>query len=590
MEKSVDVKKILKIGLLCLFFAFFIFIRFSWFDQHFTHYDDIKVEQLTNYKFDIFEYNFGKLKHEDGIAEELYNLCYLLFGNLYNWIYNAVNFSKYWTYAPGQFAFTFALLPLAKDYTGVKFFGRFPSLIFGIVSLFLCWKILKKFTLDEKIAMVGTTILGCSWQAILYCMHMSNYESIILCGFITLLLVYKCIQVDEVKWWLISATIIGVLTWFHYQNLCFFGGFAFVYLIHTYLRETDVLQQKNEDNKLQEAVQKKTKSQKALYKHVIGGTLLLCICYAIVVLPLLSFANMNGVVTWNAGADGQFLFQFKADILYIIKFFVSNSYRVFKAMLSPVPLDTVWANVYAVALAVPFFYGIVKGVKEYKCRNLRFYGTLFCIGTILIEYFFVLLGKFTLSPTRHCNVLIPVFVFEIGMGIYYFISQKKTQIYKYVPIVVSFSVIGLWSVYAEGIKTERLDLFTEEKVAEIVATCSPDMVIDRSAPQVWYLLSQEFGRREIVDYQTDFYDKDYTPENNKRILIVSHTEIIDEAVLTQLSSSLIEKGYLLQEDADELIKTECYYKYEKWGSNDFDLYNVTSGAADNIFYYLYILE
>ena len=41
-----------------LFFLGLIYIRFSWFDQHFTHYDDIKVDQLTNYQANAFEIKF----------------------------------------------------------------------------------------------------------------------------------------------------------------------------------------------------------------------------------------------------------------------------------------------------------------------------------------------------------------------------------------------------------------------------------------------------------------------------------------------------------------------------------------------------
>lgn len=548
-----------------LVLAVLIYIRFSWFDQHFTHYDDIKVAQLTDFNVDVFQIYFGKYKYSGGITEEIYNLFYLLFHNLYNWIFYAINFSKYWTYAPAQFVFTFALLPMAKDYNGIKFFGRFPSLVFGILSLLICWNVIKKITDNKKIALFGTCILGFSWQSILYCMHMSNYESIIFLGFLGAFLVILCIKKQETKSWILGALVLGGITWFHYQVLCLFGGFVFTYLIYSF-------------------VMKKKKNE------IIINFFAIVFSYALIVLPLTFFANMNGVITWNAGVNGQFQFKLYLDIGYIVKFFILNSCRVFKAMLSPVPLELGLSNLLVGVLALFFLYGIWNSLKEIQLPSIRFWGTIFCIGTLTTEYFFVLIGKFTLSPTRHCNVLIPIYIIEICIGMYYFIVRKKTIIYNNLPILMAMIIGCSWAIYAKDVKGERVDQFTEQKVEEIIEQCSPDLVIDRSAPQIWYLLNEEYIRREIIDYQTDFYDKDEMSDNNKRILIISHTEPLNQKTIDELSNLLVEKGYLNEKDIDKFKHSKCIYKYEKWGKREFDFNNVTEGAANNLFYYLLVLK
>lgn len=552
-----------------LFFLGLIYIRFSWFDQHFTHYDDIKVDQLTNYQANAFEVKFGQLRYAGGISEELYNLFYLLFGKAFNVFYNAINFSRYWTYAPAQFIFTFALLPFGKDYTSIKFFGRFPSLIFGCIALIVIWKVVYKVTQSKAVAYFGTAILGFSWQAILYCMHMSNYESIILCGGCFSLYILSSYEKDSTRKWVLDGIILGIMTWFHYQVVCFLGGYIFAVLILKLLRKEKI-------------------------KNIFWGICQIAIGYSVIIWPLFLFANMDGKPTWNAGVNGEFLYNFSWNIGYTLKFFVVNSYKVFKAMLSPVPLYLPLSNTIVIILGIFFILGIIKSIGEYRSINERFLISLFCTGTIATEYFFVFLGKFTLSPTRHCNVLIPVYIIEICLGLFYFVNfvfLRKPRFILIVPYVFCILMGIAWGKYGKVIKNERVDMFSSDLVANILNQTSPDLVIDRSAPQLWYLLDKaEYPRRQIIDYQTDFYDKDDDIYNNHRILIVSHTSKIDNDVLDSLASQLVEYGYMEQVDAEKLKNSECSIKYEKMGKLDFDFYNVTNGAANNLFYYLYEIK
>lgn len=119
-NRKAEPAQIVNSVLICGLFLIFVYVRASWFDLHFTHYDDIQVAHLSDYTINYFAARFGHYKAAGGVSGEIYDLGSFLFQRVYNWCCYAVNFSKYWTYASGQFLLTFALLPLAKSYNGIK--------------------------------------------------------------------------------------------------------------------------------------------------------------------------------------------------------------------------------------------------------------------------------------------------------------------------------------------------------------------------------------------------------------------------------------------------------------------------------------
>lgn len=152
-------------------------------------------------------------------------------------------------------------------------------------------------------------------------------------------------------------------------------------------------------------------------------------------------------------------------------------------------------------------------------------------------------------------------------------------------------VIGLgWVGYYGEIKERRIDVFTSESISAILDEHQPDLVVSYTAPQLWYLLGPQYARREIIDYQTEFYDLDYDALNNKKIIIFSHVDSIDSNDVEALINPLIEKNYITEPDATLLRESEPIYKYENWGSEDFDFYNVTTGTCNGMFYAVYQLS
>lgn len=540
-----------------------IYVRASWFEKHFTHYDDIKVAQLSNYNLDVFAIDCASKWGVEVWDSLLYQKSHEFFAKPYNLLRHGLGFSKYWTYAPAQFVVTFGLLPLASNYESIKFYGRLPSLIWGIMALLACYYVCKKYTKSNKSSLLATCILGLSWQAILYCMHMSNYEVIILAGFLTALLLYNAVMADDNKKWYISSLLIGVMTWFHYQVVCYFAGFMLVYLTKKII-------------------------DKVAIKRLIIGCCINCICYAIVVIPLVGFANLNSNPTWNIGKDGEYLFKFSFNIVYIVSFYIKNFWVTFKAMLSPAPLETWQSDFITVIYLLLFCFGIINGIRKIKTKIPMVYLCLFCIGVIICQLFFVFLGSFTLSPTRHSNILIPVFVLGILNGLNFFLELAiNTSFKKICTISFLLVLVGIFGKYYPSVKENRIDYFDSSFVDGLITKYQPDLIVDRSAPQLWYLVNQDYTRRQIIDYQTDFFDLDDKPDNNHQILIVSHTAPVDSNIMEEICDYLVLNNFLTNEYGEILLDLEPIEVYEQTGEFIFDFCNVTDNAEDNLYYYIY---
>ena len=550
---------------LIAFFAVLFMIRFSWFDLHYTHYDDIKVAQFTDFTADLFKWKFEALRWNDPFLQKLYNLTLILLEKPYNWVTYALNFSKYWTYAPGQFVITFALLPLAYDYTSIKFFGRLPSLIFGCIALIFCWKAAVHSTGSKKAALCATAVLGLSWQSILYCMHMSNYESIILIGFIVAFYLSRNADWEKKRFWLLGCVLLGIFAWFHYQAVCYLAGFLMVYFVW--------------------GLGEKKKISRIIVNVVILGTVA-----AVLVAPLLGFANLYGVPTWNVGIDGEYLFTPILSPTYLLRFFVINSWKVFKAMLSPVPLDRDLSNVITIAYLLLFLYGTIRSLRQ-KEKNKLFYLTIFSMGVILAEYGMVVLGKFTLSPTRHSNVLIPVFVTQILFGVYFLMKDLDSPfLEKGFAGIFAVSLLVSWNSGVDAVKAERIDPYTQEAIFSLIGDNNPDLIVDRSAGQMWYLVPQgQYQHREIIDYQTDVFDINYDAADNQTILIVSGDSDLNDEMVQQIAFQLLEKQYLSPEQFEKFTQSASFKEGCEMHHVDFDFYSVSAINGNSLVYRLYSL-
>ena len=550
---------------LIAFFAVLFMIRFSWFDLHYTHYDDIKVAQFTDFTADLFKWKFEALRWNDPFLQKLYNLTLILLEKPYNWVTYALNFSKYWTYAPGQFVITFALLPLAYDYTSIKFFGRLPSLIFGCIALIFCWKAAVHSTGSKKAALCATAVLGLSWQSILYCMHMSNYESIILIGFIVAFYLSRNADWEKKRFWLLGCVLLGIFAWFHYQAVCYLAGFLMVYFVW--------------------GLGEKKKISRIIVNVVILGTVA-----AVLVAPLLGFANLYGVPTWNVGIDGEYLFTPILSPTYLLRFFVINSWKVFKAMLSPVPLDRDLSNVITIAYLLLFLYGTIRSLRQ-KEKNKLFYLTIFSMGVILAEYGMVVLGKFTLSPTRHSNVLIPVFVTQILFGVYFLMKDLDSPfLEKGFAGIFAVSLLVSWNSGVDAVKAERIDPYTQEAIFSLIGDNNPDLIVDRSAGQMWYLGPQgQYQHREIIDYQTDVFDINYDAADNQTILIVSGDSDLNDEMVQQIAFQLLEKQYLSPEQFEKFTQSASFKEGCEMHHVDFDFYSVSAINGNSLVYRLYSL-
>ena len=98
--------------------------------------------------------------------------------------------SATWTYAPLQLIFPAFILNNGMSYEEIIFWGRFPSFVFGVFSIFLQFVLVKKEE-NQKIypPCLTALMLAVSWENIIYSTQMEPYEiGVFFVALITILL------------------------------------------------------------------------------------------------------------------------------------------------------------------------------------------------------------------------------------------------------------------------------------------------------------------------------------------------------------------------------------------------------------------
>ena len=161
---------------------------------HFTHYDDIGLIVSI-------------LQSGDTLWDKLH--------------YNTV---IHWTYAPLQCWLVALLVNSSYSYGVNLFLGRFPSLIFSIVNIFLVWIGTKEICKDRKDnfleQIVAVFMIGASWEMIIYGAQCEPYL-IGLTGLMLLMMeLYYIISTKQMKF---ARTVLlgGIVGYMQYQLFVF---------------------------------------------------------------------------------------------------------------------------------------------------------------------------------------------------------------------------------------------------------------------------------------------------------------------------------------------------------------------------------
>lgn len=375
---------------------------------------------------------------------------------------------KSWTYAPFQFYFTTLLIDPGMDYANVKFWGRFPSFLFSILSIFVLafffYKFSDSFLLADRnsTVLMATTLGALSWQSIVYAAQMHSFAIGVL-AISTLFLMLGNIVNQTVEYKGMQAfftgLLLGLLTMTQYQVLLFLPGFVIALLYYHYHLSIKVIFFR--------------------FIQILGG-------FGVIAIPFVFsflYKLQNSGINWNKGPDSIYLLDIpnQGGLIAIWNFFIffmRNIPEVIKAMLSPIAKNSLILMICLSVFALAGFISLFEKIKI-KLVFLIFLAVTFFIWIILI-----VAQKITLSPSRHSMVLIPIFIFLIILGVD-FINRR-----------IFTNTIGLtYRIFILGFSIFWLTLFSNMAFAEINSRNDPyeekAFLHKLSRDKVDYLLSYE---------------------------------------------------------------------------------------------------
>lgn len=340
-----------------------------------------------------------------------------------------MEFYSFWTYAPFQYLLSSGLINPIYKYEHNLFLGRLPSLICGILSILLLFKLVTKIKKDNKIKigilLLLLILLGFSWENIIYSSQMCSYAISI--TFI-LLMLDKYIDLVERKTNTrdyVILTLINIAACYSQYQL-----FIFVFALYASLFFIKIKKVKKE-------------GWREIICLVSSG--LLTVLSSIPILMVVFENDLLGSgFSWNVGNKHQFKLVYSHAgilgiydvIVYIIKNLVIciRTFFVYKS-----------SNVFTSAIAILIFIISVVGFLYTNMKKKEWKYTLFFDIVIFVYLFLVISQKLILSPSRHNMVLIPIILFYFMYGMYA-ISQKKVIIGKIVTSAFVVMISGIFLV------------------------------------------------------------------------------------------------------------------------------------------------
>lgn len=376
---------------------------------HFTHYDDIGLIVSI-------------LQSGDTLWDKLH--------------YNTV---IHWTYAPLQCWLVALLVNSSYSYGVNLFLGRFPSLIFSIVNIFLVWIGTKEICKDRKDnfleQIVAVFMIGASWEMIIYGAQCEPYL-IGLTGLMLLMMeLYYIISTKQMKF---ARTVLlgGIVGYMQYQLFVFVFCF-YITIFIIFMKD----------------------KKKLLY------SILASLCSMLISLPVIKDFLQSGMLdrgtNWNVGIYQQYSFNWNSyddikKILYFFSFYLKNTLEWFRNMF--VYKDAKWfANVLTIGIIGLTIIGLVQTIRKKELMNI------FLICSLTMNFGLIFLGKLTYSPSRHTIIFIPIVIYYVvnGIGLLRNLGRKKFYLGS---VALCYACIAL----VFGIKFPEEWRLRENKISEKV--------------------------------------------------------------------------------------------------------------------------
>lgn len=460
-----------------------------------------------------------------------------------HWFSRFLAVSQTFTYAPLQFLITPLLVSSEQSYRELLFWGRLPSCIISVLSLFALTAL---FNVVEKknrwAALIPVAVLAFSWQEITYAKQANNYAFGVLAVILLMVLLIKVLQKEGLtpKDYLISGTCLAILSYAQYQLLLFVAAFY----ITVFLKEIF--------------------SVKKRPLETIIGSFLSGAVYVLLILPMWlaflqkQYAGNQGAPGHTCGLHNEFMFtssegaSLLGQLKYAAVFFGNNLFISFQAHTAFVPADAALFSFWSVFLFALSIFGLVHClVSKDKVRRHMFI-FVFVFGCVWV--YTVVSGKMNFAPSRHTMVLVPIMlylVFEGGCLVSGIWAKQEASFKMFVSVCLLFIIVS-WAAYFPRYRVERRDPFNEaeilSKLKEHTVTFTPEMVHN----------IELFGMRSVQKYiQENFFHPsgehrslawiskkktDFSPDQCEKIRLFYNLQFIELAKEVNQSPAFIRKN------------------------------------------------
>lgn len=427
--------------------------------SHFTHYDDLFGPYLLNIiqQYDAYSFSQQIQKYISNnslltIVSSTTNIPIIF--TLTKVFLGAMGISLVSTFAPLQFLLTGFLILFSNSYESFLILSRLPSLIFSFLCLLMILKIANNF--EDKFyknifIVTGFFFLTTSWMFLIYSSQGENFILGVLSIFIIIHMMLK-LNLSQFSIWrsCLVGIFLSVLCLAHYQ--------VFFYLPAFYI--AIMLGCKNE-NTLLNAI----KLLPALLINLLSAILI----YFIFLKERLA---TNPGVNWNAGPNGEFLYQPEANnilesISYTFEFFFINSFKVLYGILGFTSQFNGFSVFYVSLILLISGIGFFNLVRQKNCRKL----CIFILMIILTWIFLIVIQKLTYSPTRHSLALLPVVVILVSSGIHLIspILSKKLKNFKLIFSSIFLGIsLSVYFFYFDEIRESRRDGFQLVNIESLI--------------------------------------------------------------------------------------------------------------------------
>lgn len=457
-------------------------VRLAGLDRHFTHCDDIgAAKTLLGYQQSP-GYDLEKMRaviHMEPpfdpvtaagywIARQMEKTGFLPAAlSIRNQFYRMTAVSRFWTYAPLQYAATYFLLKPDMGYRNTFYWGRFPSFVFStatlIFMLLFYWK-WQRFRSPSFL--LALALMAFSWQNIIYAKQMSSYAIGVFAVTVILYMLMKGMKLREYSAAHLAglAAVLSLLSYGQYQTLfiaaAFFAAFAFAYIL-----------------------------KKKSWKSLLEDFFILGITYAVLTAPLYFLflkRHSHRGINWNAGPNNEYLFSLDAGAGILEKisggivFFIKNFLTVLASNTAFTPENSLPYLLFYCLITFLFLTGIVSFIrtKSPKKKVLGFHiAVVAMIWTALI-----IKQKLTLSPTRHSMILTPYMAIIIAEGFDWITSlARRFRVNaRWTGAIRRYSWIGVAALFLgfyPAVSTSRLDPFNEHEIRKTLEKYNVDTVI-----------------------------------------------------------------------------------------------------------------